>query len=168
MERTCGECYVCCHIFQIKEDNFFKPGYETCPHIDLSLCNGKCSIYSRRPITCKDFLCLWKYETGSESDRPDKSGVMLYLGQFNNGTWIFALEKWKDAISTTGIQMITTTASMYDLPLIISKHDSRPPDDTGDWTLIKESIKHRCTSMMGELITYLDNEKIYGVYKLRK
>lgn len=73
--RDCGRCAWCCYFPTAPELN--KPTNEWCKHCDI----GKgCSIYKDRPLSCKQFECLWyKQNQIPESLRPDKCGVMFEL-----------------------------------------------------------------------------------------
>ncbi len=50
------------------------PG-ERCPNLS-SGCTA-CGIYETRPQSCRQFECLWLQGFGSESERPDRSRVMI-------------------------------------------------------------------------------------------
>lgn len=74
--KTCGSCSACCVLTYIEELN--KPVHEPCVH--LKKCGG-CGIYEVRPQVCRKFQCAWSLGIGPGKweDRPDKSGVLLYL-----------------------------------------------------------------------------------------
>jgi uncharacterized protein len=58
LERTCGDCSMCCYLFRIPE--LKKPANKWCQHCK----SGKgCGIYGRHPPTCKDYICLWLVDT---------------------------------------------------------------------------------------------------------
>src|SRR5262245_3990941 len=41
---------------------------------------GGCAIYSRRPSTCRDYFCAWRYLPGLDDHwRPDRCGIMAYF-----------------------------------------------------------------------------------------
>jgi len=71
-KRNCGKCTLCCKILPIKRIN--KPKGEYCTNCDI---NNRCAIYQKRPQECKDFRCEWLKGFGAETDRPDKTGIIL-------------------------------------------------------------------------------------------
>jgi hypothetical protein len=50
--RGCGSCTLCCRVLGIGE--ILKPPGQNCP--DCAVGEG-CTIYERRPRTCRDFYC---------------------------------------------------------------------------------------------------------------
>jgi len=166
MSRNCGECAVCCYLCEIREIK--KPPHIFCFYQLKELVEHRCMIFDDRPEDCKNFLCAWIRNFGSENDRPDKNGVMITVSKFNNGIWIFIIEIKQDAVLTTAKDMIIEIVEQYDIPAIVSDYKSRPPNDTGDYTIVKESLLNRCKSMTGDLINYLDLDEKIGLYKLRK
>jgi uncharacterized protein len=73
MSRVCGDCTLCCTLLAVKELD--KPSHKTCEH-----CDKGCSIYHRRPQSCKDFECLWLQEDDMPAElRPDRSHVVLWV-----------------------------------------------------------------------------------------
>jgi hypothetical protein len=74
MTRTCGTCTLCCKLMGIVELEK-RPG-AWCGHCD----KGRgCTIYARRPPTCRDFSCMWlaNPETMGEELRPDRCRVVI-------------------------------------------------------------------------------------------
>ena len=73
--RQCGDCQVCCTVFELQEPNFAKPAGTRCPHLGAQ----GCSIYDHRPQVCRAFNCGWKQLPGLPDHlRPDLSGVLIY------------------------------------------------------------------------------------------
>lgn len=87
--RTCGDCTLCCNVFEIEEEPFTKPANEWCKYCKPG---QGCGVYEERPRTCSGFKCMWLMGTGLEEDRPDKLGVVLTVLSFDDGTpyWIRA------------------------------------------------------------------------------
>jgi hypothetical protein len=76
MKRECGECTACCSVLHVKALN--KPAGQDCKFLTP---NG-CGIYSIRPHRpCRVFKCVWLTNPFSDEDRPDKSGVILWIAQ---------------------------------------------------------------------------------------
>lgn len=71
MSRTCGRCQVCCTELQIQE--LHKPDFKVCPNQFA----GGCSIYKKRPESCRVYKCSWLRGEGSDLDRPDRVGVLI-------------------------------------------------------------------------------------------
>ena len=166
MERKCEECAVCCYICEIREIN--KPPHTNCFYQLKEDVKNRCLVYDAKPKDCQAFACSWLQGFGSEQDRPDINGVMISACKFNNGTWLFIIETVKNAVLTTAKDMIIQMVNQFDFPAIVSDYESKPPDDKGDYTIIKESLLPRCKRMAGDLIEYLDSDKRIGLYKLRK
>lgn len=102
--NACGECNMCCHVFEIRDLEPTKPRRTWCPHV---LKGEGCSIYGDRPSSCQKFRCLWlalqdREEPPPLAARPDKSGIMLsYSGV---STWVAhvngSLDSWKEEEAT--------------------------------------------------------------------
>lgn len=162
--RDCGTCTACCVVPLFEELN--KPARTPCQHLCGS--GGGCEIYHTRPQTCKDFVCSWVEGIGHDDDWPDNCGVMTWLTEMNGGTWIFVVELWKDAATTTGARMLTSIANKSVHPLIISNFDTPPEEDYGDRVVIKKELLPRTELMRGEHLEFLDADEEVGVYELIK
>ena len=69
--RTCGSCTACCKVLGVEE--LGKLEGQQCPHV----CAGGCSIYKKRPESCREFECLWLQGLFEERDRPDRLRVVF-------------------------------------------------------------------------------------------
>lgn len=74
--RACGSCTLCCKLVPVEE--LGKLAGQRCLHQR----HGKgCSIYERRPLSCREWSCMWL--TGSENgkpldlSRPDHAGYVI-------------------------------------------------------------------------------------------
>lgn len=85
-ERQCGDCQLCCELLAVKERGhlpsgkpyaFHKPALQRCGN----QCETGCAIYDEDflPISCRAFECEWLLGKFRESDRPDRSGVVVTL-----------------------------------------------------------------------------------------
>jgi hypothetical protein len=76
-DRTCGECFACCHVLAIKDLD--KPVGEDCKHLDRARATHHCTIYEHRPFDCQQYTCAWVREAGfgNAGHRPDKIGVLF-------------------------------------------------------------------------------------------
>jgi len=92
-ERACGECQLCCELLAVKERGhlpsgepyaFNKPTRTRCAH----QCASGCAIYDdeRLPLSCRAFECEWLLGNFRESDRPDRSGVVVSFRVDRNGS----------------------------------------------------------------------------------
>jgi len=54
IERTCGDCTLCCKVLGIKELD--KPPLVYCTH---AIKDHGCAIYATRPESCQTFVCQW-------------------------------------------------------------------------------------------------------------
>lgn len=78
---------MCCSFARVPELD--KAEHTKCRHCDVG-----CTIYDKRPGSCRTFECGWLKGELSEAERPDKSGVMLE----DYGTFVFAMckgDEWK-------------------------------------------------------------------------
>lgn len=121
--NQCGECTLCCEILPIPEIN--KPENQLCPN-----CTEKsgCNIYSNRPISCRQFDCVYIKNDDSEDLRPDKTGIIFeYISEniiigTRRESKIYDWETKKindyiDTLNENGISVILT--SFTNAPLIV-------------------------------------------------
>ena len=85
--RDCGECIACCVYLKIPALD--KPKLTHCQHLNLveevkentmqlsAQACGSCGIYEDRPQVCKTYACAWLLGGGRESDRPDRSKMLI-------------------------------------------------------------------------------------------
>lgn len=72
--RNCGTCSLCCILPDI--DELDKPANAVCRHCRAG---EGCVAYETRPVTCRDFFCLWRTDTSLGPEwEPAVSGMMLY------------------------------------------------------------------------------------------
>ena len=73
--RACGACNACCEFLKIDEPQFRKAPAEVCRHWDKE---QACTIYARRPESCRTFHCGWLQFNWLSADwRPDRSGILV-------------------------------------------------------------------------------------------
>tara|TARA_R110000823_G_scaffold40754_9_gene107695 strand:+ start:1713 stop:2225 length:513 start_codon:yes stop_codon:yes gene_type:complete len=162
--RSCGDCDVCCIVPSIDHPDLKKEVNAICPKLDQSKSCNKCKIYDFRPEQCAGFDCSWKLGFGDDTDQPNQNNLLTTIKEFNNGVWIIAIETAPNAITTTGKNIAIDLASKYDLPIIVQSYDSAV--DTGDKTIIKNSLLHRATAMTGDFIEWMDADNTIGLYEL--
>lgn len=97
-------------------------------------------------------------------DRPDVSGVMLNIYNLNGGTWIFVVEIKEGAVLGLGKGIILDMINKYDYPAIVTSYGIKPPKDTGDKVIIKDSLMNRAKNLAGAKIASLTDD--VGIYKL--
>lgn len=78
--NTCGQCTLCCKVLGITDLTPEKPANEWCPHA-MKSCG--CKIYTIRPLTCRNFECIWLSHGMPKNLRPDK--IHGVLGATNDG-----------------------------------------------------------------------------------
>ena len=158
--RDCGSCDACCIIPSIPG---LKPVNSVCPNLDQSKSCNKCKIYKIRPPECSSFDCMWIRGFGDEYSQPNTNNVLTTIKEFNNGVWIIAVEMAPNAVMTTGRNIIVDLAEKYELPVIIQSFDGI---ETGDRTVIKNSLLRRAETMTGDFIAWLDDNETIGIYTL--
>lgn len=62
---------MCCDVLGVPE--LGKPYFARCEH----LTEKGCGIYETRPVSCRDYHCIWLKGYGEDSDRPDRSGILV-------------------------------------------------------------------------------------------
>lgn len=70
--RSCGPCSVCCTRLGVGELD--KRVDLDCWHIGLG---GGCSVYDRRPTSCRLYTCMWLRGDLPQDLRPDRSGILV-------------------------------------------------------------------------------------------
>src|SRR4051812_40373702 len=76
MTRQCGDCTLCCRLVPVEE--LHKPAGKRCKHQR----HGRgCMIYAVRPISCREWSCMWLVGTEDEGplalNRPDRSHYVI-------------------------------------------------------------------------------------------
>jgi hypothetical protein len=75
VERQCGNCRVCCVVFELDDPDAGKSAGEPCRH----LCSQGCAIYDHRPQVCRAWHCVWRLMPELPDHwRPDLSGILIY------------------------------------------------------------------------------------------
>lgn len=158
--RECGECEICCEIAEIKEEGFFKPAFQKCPH----QCGG-CAIYGKlqRPGVCNSYQCSWTRGFGNEEDRPDTNGIMVSIDRMEGFDWITIIELKPNAVLTTGKSIILDIVSKVKLPALVFDYET-PPPKLGDRVIIHRDIDSRCNSLKGDFLETLNDD--ISIYKL--
>jgi hypothetical protein len=92
--RECGSCSLCCKLFEIDWLDRPKPGGRWCHHCRPG---SGCAIWSARPGSCADFLCLWRRlaDLGDEW-RPDRAGFVITRAK-NETQWNVTVEPTRPA-----------------------------------------------------------------------
>lgn len=164
LERKCENCVTCCIITEIKYKDFYKAPNENCKYLNKECCG--CSVFGKieKPTNCLNFDCAWLKGFGDINDRPDLSDVMVAIDNFNGGTWIFVMETKKGAYLTTGKNIIIDMVNKFNFPVIVVDYDSKFPNDKGDYVIIKDELKHRAKSLIGDFVCeYDDNINVYKI-----
>jgi hypothetical protein len=74
----------------------------------------------------------------------------------NGGVWIFVMDQHEDAHKTTGRNIVLEVVRQFPLPAIVVASTSLPPDDKGDYVIIKEALRARTTKLAGEWVYDLE------------
>jgi len=92
--RECGDCTVCCEGWLAATIYSHKmyPG-KSC----YFLKEGKCTVYSVRPTTCRKYQCGWSQHLLPEQYRPDKCGVVVSVKDAEDGQYLMVYKFRKDA-----------------------------------------------------------------------
>jgi len=68
--RECGDCTLCCTVTYVPELN--KAAGTPCTN-----CNGGCTIYNERPVSCRNYKCEWLNGRLEDEMRPDKIHALI-------------------------------------------------------------------------------------------
>lgn len=98
--NNCGECTACCLVFDIPEIQ--KQKHTLCVN-----CEEGCTIYHKRPKTCKEYECAWLKGNWNEKLRPDNCGVIIDLNI--NGYQALRFKDEVDPIIMKQIEFIKKT-----------------------------------------------------------
>lgn len=111
--RSCGECQACCIAPYIKE--LAKPAHVRCEHLN----QRGCGVYTKRPEVCREFDCAWLHGFYglSHSQRPDKSGLIIYV-RATEPNEIKAAEVWRDAHKTPLGQGVLAKVTGRGVPVV--------------------------------------------------
>lgn len=140
VNRKCGSCSACCYVLSVREGatevdvekqevaehGFKKPRYTTCPH-QKQQSNNCCGIYETRPEPCKTYSCCWLQGLGSNSQRPDKSGIVFSTEVTSLGFTLLGLEvrpgqaNWNNHV----VQLAYRAAEKGDFGLIVGGKEKR-------------------------------------------
>jgi len=114
--NNCGECDICCKVFNIPEIN--SPKGEDC-----QFCDSGCRVYETRPQVCIDFECAYLVNNWREELRPDKCGVVVR--QLRKNT-IQAI-RWRDKVTDLIIDQLEFIKVKYRVK--IQYEDGRAKDE---------------------------------------
>ena len=81
--RQCGKCTMCCTLMGVDEPpHLTKPPNTKCQHC----VPGKgCTIYERRPSTCRGFYCQWLVDsTVDDTLYPLTAKIVTYINEGGN------------------------------------------------------------------------------------
>lgn len=158
--RTCGPCTVCCYIGEVPE--LGKGPHTLCPHQGVG-----CGIFGQpeRPMVCSGFGCAWLRELLPEDARPDRIGVMFSLNFTERGVVALAIEAAPGALETTAREALVHLAHLVKCPIIVSSFESKPPEDRGDFVVVRDELAPRARAIIGEILW---REGDVGVYRFRR
>lgn len=105
--HPCGECRACCTVKAVAE--IVKAEGVACPHLRAAPNTGLgaktgCSIYAKRPTSCREYNCVWRvglfdFKDGADT-RPDQLGVVFDVNDTHEpgAQMLVAREVWPGAI----------------------------------------------------------------------
>jgi hypothetical protein len=161
--RACGECSVCCTVGAVPE--LKKPPHTRCVFQHESPTGG-CTIFGspERPSVCTLFACAWLRGGGRDQDRPDRIGAMFTVNDIGGGIFSFAIETRPNALRTSAREMALDAARNLPFPTIAVAYGSLPPNDRGDWVIIRDELVEKYHRNVGPLIERLAHD--VGMYEL--
>lgn len=86
--RKCGECQECCIALEVVE--LRKPTFTPCANQGSGM--KGCKVYDQRPAECEVFRCLWLQGFGSNSMRPDQTGLVSTVEETSFGVTYLVME----------------------------------------------------------------------------
>jgi len=69
VQNVCGGCTMCCKLLGIIDMEPPKPKDVWCRHAQKGV---GCAIYETRPLSCREYQCLWLQLNMAPEFRPDK------------------------------------------------------------------------------------------------
>lgn len=156
--RRCGDCTVCCWVARVPE--LLKPPQSRCS--ELTREGDGCGLHGRRnrPQLCQTFQCAWLREMLPEEDRPDLTGIMFTLNHTGRGLVVFAVEVQPHALTTARDAMIRM-ARRVNCPIIVSRFESKYPNDKGDEVVLRDELASRGHAIIGEELWRSDDVAAY-------
>lgn len=159
MTRHCGECQLCCELVPVKEIGAAgKAANERCTYQRRG--RRGCSIYARRPDSCRYWSCQWLINAGETAklSRPDRCHYVIdpipdYVGFQHEGSagieHIMAVQVWIDPRFPAAHQDQSLRRFLYDTwQAALVRYGSRevllliPPEEyDGEW-LERKSQPH--------------------------
>lgn len=104
----------------MKIDELHKPSGVRCEMVTRE----GCSVYDRRPASCRVFECLWLMGFGSSSHRPDRSKVVLHVETSPKlGEVVIVNETRPNGLRTPKGQQVLKKLKQSKLDLYIRKAD---------------------------------------------
>jgi hypothetical protein len=147
-QRECGSCKVCCKVMGIPEMES-EPG-SWCPKTVAKKADncGGCTIHEKRPITCREFVCVWASgradnvfrdddETEITGDeRPDKYGAMVFSFTNNEGDPVIGVAETKpNGLNRPHIQRLIDRVSAAGFEILYLDTEMEPTllEGSGKW-----------------------------------
>ena len=76
LDRSCGDCTMCCTILTVDTPDFKKAAGAPCAHLG----EQGCSIHAVRPHICRTWFCAWRrVQAMPDEARPDRSGILASI-----------------------------------------------------------------------------------------
>lgn len=91
---------------------------------------------------------------------------MCSVNELNGGTWGFVIETRKSALATTGRNMVLSLSKILPFPVIVTSAAQKPPHDTGDKVVVKDSLLGRSQKLTGKRIVRLSDDTT--LYRLKR
>jgi hypothetical protein len=141
MPRGCGGCTLCCFTHAVGTSEKKLKGADVwCKHCDIGL---GCKVYETgRPLACHDFKCAWLEGEGDETERPDKTNVVLcwqymkYLGQ----TFVMC-GGTPDALTSEYAMRVTEKYVKRRIPLLREHHGGKRELCFDDEVVVEDSLR---------------------------
>jgi hypothetical protein len=79
-KRTCDGCDLCCTANGVEDRALEKQPGCRCPHL-TGKPGASCGVYATRPLSCREFLCVWRGSDKLLGDnlKPSRVGFVLAL-----------------------------------------------------------------------------------------
>tara|TARA_R100000664_G_scaffold33896_1_gene52574 strand:+ start:3333 stop:3911 length:579 start_codon:yes stop_codon:yes gene_type:complete len=106
-QRECGSCKACCKVIGVPEME--SPPGKWCSKVveDKSSACGGCTIYEKRPESCREFVCVWasgradnifRDDTDTPvgmNERPDNFGAVVFNFEGPHGDPVIGIAETK-------------------------------------------------------------------------
>lgn len=149
--RACGGCTSCCFTHDVStSDELFKEPNEWCTHCAVG--HG-CGIYENgRLLVCKNWQCAWLEGMGTESERPDKTRVVIDWKYTRFGKTFVMAGTTPEALFSDYARRLTVEHAKRRIPVLHAHTDGRKQLVFTEGAVLKTSTRQNAERQGIEIV----------------